>query len=509
MADLKRTTRRARLPRICWSLAAPSVEGLLAAARAIRPPAERFVEARLDYLEQPELGPRAMEGLRRARIPAVATLRSAIAGGNYGGPLEDQLRILAECGQAGAAIIDLEIESAERAARPALARLRQHARLLVSFHDHHATPQALPAVLGRLKRFKADYYKVATLSGSHADNAALLKLNTEGRGTVLALGMGEIAMPTRVLAVARGAPFTYGAVSADQPLAPGQITGKQLRSLYRIERLSEHTAVYGVIGNPIAHSLSPAVHNAAFSALRRDAVYLAFRVEALDDFLGALPAYCLAGFSVTIPHKQGMAQAVDWADAEARDIGAVNTVVVRRGRLHGYNTDLAGITAPLEKRLKLRGKRVLVAGGGGAARAAAFAVARRGARVFVVSRRLEQATELADQVGGEAVEREALSSAAFDAIIHATPLGMHPDTRSCFFSPGDLNAPLLFETVYTPLETALVRMARSRRMKVILGLEMFIEQAARQFELWMNARAPRRIMERAAVRALEGETPWT
>jgi len=509
MAGLKRTTRVARLPRICWSLAASSVERLLAAARAIRPPAERFVETRLDYLEQPELGPRAIEGLRRARIPAVATLRSAVAGGNYGGPLQDQLRILSECGAAGAAIIDLEIESAERAARPALARLRQHARLLISFHDYHATPEALPAVLRRLKRFKADYYKIATLSGSHADNAALLKLNAAGRGTVLALGMGEIAMPTRVLAVARGAPFTYGAVSADQALAPGQITGEDLRSLYRIGRLSERTAVYGVIGNPIAHSLSPAVHNAAFSALRRDAVYLAFRVEALDDFLGALPAYRLAGFSVTIPHKQGMAQAVDWADAEARDIGAVNTVVVRDGRLHGYNTDLAGITAPLEKRLKLRGKRVLVAGGGGAARAAAFAVARRGARVFVVSRRMEQATELADQVGGEAVEREALSSAAFDAIIHATPLGMHPDTRSCFFSPGELNAPLLFETVYTPMETALVRMARSRGMKVILGLEMFIEQASRQFELWTSARAPRRIMERAAARALEGETPWT
>jgi 3-dehydroquinate dehydratase/shikimate dehydrogenase len=498
-------------------VAAAAAEEVVRLARGIGPRAERFVEVRLDYLDDPGRAAGIMRGLKRAGVHTLATLRSTDAGGLYQGPVANQLRILQQAAEAGAEIVDLEIESAEKAGVDAVRALRGSAALLISFHDFHGTPERLDEVLAHLRRFKADYYKVVPTSLRHRDSAAILSLyrggsagkkpaGRAGKARLIAFGMGEVGAPTRVLSVARGAPFAYAALSADQPLAPGQFTGTELRECYRLDKISAKTQIYGVIGNPVAHSISPAVHNAAFAAAHRDAVYLAFRVEAIDDFRRALPAYRLAGFSVTLPHKEAIAQAADWIDAEARDVGAVNTVAVRGGQLRGYNTDMAGIVAPLARRLKLPGARILIAGTGGAARAAAFALARAHARVVIVGRRLEQATALAELVNGECIERNLLSGEQFDAIVHATPLGLAPDIESCFFSPGELNAPWLLETVYTPAETKLVRMARHRGIKVILGLEMFLEQAARQFELWTGKPAPRAVMERAARQALDIQT---
>ncbi len=503
-----------QLPRVCWTIAAATSEEVLAQARAIAPAADRFVEVRLDYLADPSQSEALIACLRRAHIPVLATLRSALAGGRYAGAVEEQLRILAGAARAGAQIVDVEIESGEQAGANALAAIRRTAGLLVSFHDFRGTPQDLPQVLGRLRAFPADYYKVVPTSNSHADNARILALYEQkpARGhaktsrpsklALMAFAMGEDGSATRVLSLAYGAPFTYGAAAGGPMVAPGQLAAAELLNVYRAARISAKTQIYGVLGNPIAHSISPAVQNAGFAAIRRDAVYLPFRVESLDDFLAALPAYRLSGFSVTLPHKEAMARAVNSVDAEAKEVGAINTVVVRGKKLLGYNTDLAGISVPLEKRMKLRNSRVLVAGTGGAARAAVFALARAGARVVVIGRRPEQAAALAELVSGEFLERNALSEEKFDAIVHATPLGMTPDVGSCFFSPGELNAPLLFETVYTPAETRLMEIARHRGMKVIAGLEMFLEQAVRQFELWTGRKAPRAAMERAARTAL-------
>lgn len=490
-------------------MAAPTVDEMVRRVRQLKPASERFVELRLDHLANPEDSPKAVHSAIRAQARVIATLRSTRAGGNFTGSVAEQLKVLKACAKAGAAIVDLEVESAEEAGKHAVEDMHGRAQLLISFHDFHETLDSLPEELKRLKAFRAGFCKIATMSNSHADNVALLRLNTPGKrakggqsAAVIAFGMGATGLPTRVLSLAHGAPFTYAAYTAAEAVAPGQITGEELRDSYRIKTLSPKTQVYGVIGNPIGHSISPAVHNAAFAAVRRNAVYLPFHVESLDDFLSAVRVYGLSGFSITIPHKEAMARAADWLDPEARDAGAANTVVVRKGKLHCYNTDIAGLIVPMEKRMKLRGARILVAGAGGAARAVAFGLARRKARVIVVGRRPEQAKALAEQVGGESIERNLLSGEEFDAIVHATPLGMYPDTESCFFGPGELNAPLLFETVYNPQETTLVQMARKRRMKVILGLEMFLEQAARQFDLWTGRKAPRAVMARAADQVL-------
>ncbi|MGH9510488.1 MAG: type I 3-dehydroquinate dehydratase, partial [Terriglobales bacterium] len=229
----------ADFPRVCWTLAVPTAEQVLARARQAKPQSARFVEVRLDFLREPQQGPEVIGALSRFRIQAIATLRSVFAGGRYGGSLEGQLRLLRACGNAGAEILDLEIESAEQAGRAAVAELRRSARLLLSFHDYLQTPEPVAAILKRLKVFPADFYKVVAHSSRHTENAALLRLNSKARGNgrVLAFALGEIGAPTRVLSVARGAPFTYGAFSNQEAVAPGQMTGQELLERYRLSRI--------------------------------------------------------------------------------------------------------------------------------------------------------------------------------------------------------------------------------------------------------------------------------
>jgi 3-dehydroquinate dehydratase/shikimate dehydrogenase len=255
----------------------------------------------------------------------------------------------------------------------------------------------------------------------------------------------------------------------------------------------------------VRHSISPAVHNRAFQARRADAVYLPFLVTPgqLKDFMllaGKLP---LTGFSVTIPHKQKIIRYLDHVDPLARRIGAVNTVWRKAGKWRGANTDAAGVTVPLERHVRIGKSSVLIAGNGGAARGAAFALAASGARLAVTGRNLDRVRALAAACGAEPLSREQAEGRTFDVLIHATSVGMAPRANECFFS-GRIPAKLVFDMVYNPLETMLLRNAKEQGAVVITGLEMFLEQAARQFEIWTGERAPRTVMEKAAVEALAG-----
>lgn len=491
----------ADFPRICLTVTGETPEELL--ENALQAGAlSRFVELRLDYLVQPEEGPAVARAVHRNGIHSIATLRGAAAGGKFQGSAEEQLAILGAAGKAGANLLDLEMEAAEHLGQASVRKLRKAAPLMLSFHDYRETPRNPAVVLTRLKAFPADYYKVVTLAGRHHDNAAVLDLMRNEKGRLVAFTMGEIGQPTRILCLVAGSPFTYAAPPAGGIDGLGQIPWEQMIGLYRANRIGPRTKVYGVVGNPVAHSLSPAVHNAAFSHVRRDAVYLAFCAEDFRDFRAALDAYRLSGVSVTMPHKKAAAGAVAWKDELATRAGAVNTMVLRGGKWQGYNTDMLGILGPLELRTRLPGSRVLVAGAGGVARAAALALADAGADVTVVARRSKQAADLAQQAGGNTLDLADLKRQKFDIIVHATPLGMSPNVEECFFTPQQLNARLLFETVYTPLETRLVKLARGRRIKVILGLEMFIDQAAAQFRLWTGRNPPHAVMEQAARAAL-------
>jgi 3-dehydroquinate dehydratase/shikimate dehydrogenase len=279
-----------------------------------------------------------------------------------------------------------------------------------------------------------------------------------------------------------------------------------MKRIYRAEQFDARTRVYGVIGDPIAHSLSPVMQNAGFAARRLNAVYLPFLTHDLRDFVDSVEPLGIKGFSVTLPHKERILRSLHRCDPPAEKIGAVNTVVVRSGgKLHGYNTDYVGVLWTLERRIKLRGSRVLIVGAGGAARAVAFALAQAGAEVFVTARRNQRAKHLARAVGGEAVERAAVRSMTFDAIVNATPVGMHPFVARSPLEADELNCRLVFDIIYRPQATKLLQMAARRGIQTVSGVEMFVAQGAEQWKIWIGDQAPVRAMRRAVLRMLSSE----
>lgn len=249
--------------------------------------------------------------------------------------------------------------------------------------------------------------------------------------------------------------------------------------------------------------MSPAIHNRAFQARQVYGVYLPFEVEAgkLSDFFRLVNELPVAGISVTIPHKQRVLRHLDTVDPLAKRIRAVNTVYREKEKLCGTNTDVLGVTVPLKQRMNLKGSSILVAGNGGAARAAIFAVLDQGARVTVTGRNPRRGGALAKACGVGYLARDKLEGRHFDALIHATPLGMYPDVKGCFF-PNRIPADLVFDMVYNPLETVLLKRARAGGKETISGLEMFLEQAAAQFETWTRRKAPRSVMRKAVLEAL-------
>jgi|SRR5579863_380815 len=492
-------------PRICIALGLPDASKLLEHARHEADAGETFLEFRLDHLDNPESGIKVIRDFLKQHPECIilATCRRHQNHGKFNGSVEEQLRILDLALRAGAQAIDLEIESAE-AASEKLSDFRGRAQIIISYHNFETTPQ-LDLLVKRMTRLPADAYKVVSAARKPSDNARVLALaRAHPRTPLVVLAVGELGFPTRVLSPAFGGLYTYAAGMATQGTAAGQVSARLLRHLYRIEKISRQAKVFGVIADPIRHSISPAVHNRGFQARRIDAVYLPFLVSPLHlrDFFVLAAKIPISGFSVTIPHKQKVIRYLDAVDPLARRIGAVNTVWRKAGKWRGANTDAAAVLVPLSKHLRPSQASVLIVGNGGAARGAACALIDAGSKVAIVGRNPDRVRALSRLCGAEPLLREQAEQRHFDALIHATPVGMFPNVNDCFFD-GKIPAEIVFDMVYNPLETVLVRRAREQSKSVVPGIEMFVEQAVRQFEIWTGESAPRQVMEKAALEALE------
>ncbi len=492
------------LDKICAVVAAEGSQALWRQfERALR--LTRTVELRLDWLSDDAEIARFLKRLaaRRPRATLIATCRRREAGGRYRGTIANQLVHLAEALRAGCDWYDLEIETARNCPQELLSVLVGEGRQLASAHSFKRLPGNLKRVEAELSRTLPDAIKIAAQCESLVESWKLLRL-ARGRRNMVAVPMGDAALAARVLALRAGSALAYAAV--ENATAPGQISLEDMKNLYRADQLTRKTRVYGVIGNPIGHSLSPVMQNAGFQARRVDAVFLPFLVRDLRDFLGAIEPIGIAGFSVTLPHKQTILRHLDGCDPLAAAIGAVNTVVVRGGgKLYGYNSDYVGVLRALENRIALRGTRVLIVGAGGAARAAAFALAQAGAAVCICARRPAKAKTLARAVGGEVVERRRAGREFFDAIVNATPVGMHPQAGVSPLEARELNCRLVFDTIYRPRVTKLLQLAAKRGIETVSGVEMFVAQGTAQWEIWTGERAPVEVMRRAALAALASE----
>jgi len=332
--------------------------------------------------------------------------------------------------------------------------------------------------------------------------------------------MGQAGRISRVLAAKLGMFLSFSCLSLAESSAPGQISVDHLRGLYRWDRIGPKTSVYGVVGFPVGHSLSPAIHNAAFESIGFDGLYLPLLVETayehfaafMDGFL-TRPWLDLHGLSVTIPHKENALRYLrrhdGIIDPGAQRVGCVNTIVISpQGALAGYNTDLDGaldaLTAGMGiSRPELADREVAVLGAGGAARALVAGLTDLGARVSIYNRTAERAQRLAAEFGATAVELSELPRASARIIINCTSLGMHPNIEDSPFPSASLSSDMIvFDTVYNPLRTRLLTEAVAAGARTISGADMLINQAAQQFYLWTGQPAPVHIMFQALKRLL-------
>ena len=319
--------------------------------------------------------------------------------------------------------------------------------------------------------------------------------------------MGDAGVVSRVLGLRAGAEFTFAAAPAGEETGPGQIAARTLLESYRVEEVDAATKVYGVAGDPVGKSLSPMMLNTAFRRETVNAVYLALQTASVEDLVALIAQVPIQGVSVTMPHKQSILPHLEHMDPLSKKIGAANTILrAQDGKLYGFNTDVAGVVVPLEKRMALKGSKVLVLGAGGSARAAVFGLRDKGADVFLLNRTPETAAKLAKQAGAKVIKREAVPKTSFDVIVNATPVGMAGQSGTSILSAEDLKTKYVFDLVYNPIDTPLIRLARQQGIPVITGVEMFVQQGARQFEIWTGKPAPEEEMLRVVVHALRQQS---
>lgn len=490
---------------ICVSIGRGRHRHVIAEHKHLAEQGAPLVELRLDYL-QSTINIKRL--LADRPCPVIITCRRSADGGKYPGTEEQRLLLLRSAIAEGVDYVDLEEDIAGKIPRYG------KTKRIVSFHDFQKTPTDLAGVHARLAPLQADIVKLATLANHPQDNLRMLELVRQAKVPTVGLCMGEIGMPSRILTGRFGAPFTYAAFHSDRALAPGQLSYQQMKEIYRYDQITPETEVYGVVADPVGHSLSPQIHNAAFAHLGMNRVYVPFRVPRGDlaDFIDVAPRLGVRGLSVTIPHKEAVLQKLHQVDGAVRAVGAANTVVYSDEKRIGYNTDYRAALDSLLAALKveegaaqespLTGKNCLVLGAGGVARAIAHGLHRRHARVTLASRTLARAKQLAERVGCAAVEWDRRFTVPADILVNGTPIGMHPHVDETPYDDGHLRAEMIvFDTVYNPENTLLIKLARQQGCAVVTGVDMFVRQAALQFQLFTGQEAPAGVMRETLKRA--------
>ena len=504
---------RSRIGKVCVAIVGSTAQEMVdKATEAVRE--NSFVEFRLDYLDKPLAAlPKLKQFLsERSEVTAIATCRRVSMGGKFKGTIAAELEILEKAAATGFHLIDVELQTCESMKRAQLDKLRGHgAALIISFHDFAATKD-LDEVFERIQKYHPEFVKVVSTAKHLSDNVAMMRFleRTRDLANVVGIVMGEQGIISRVLGLRAGSAFTFAAASVGEETGPGQIAARTLQETYRIDQLDAATKVYGVAGNPVKHSLSPLMMNTAFRRETVNAVFLALQTSRLTDLLTLVREVPISGLAVTMPLKTEILKHLERTDPLSEKVGACNTVVRSQdGKLYGFNTDVAAVVRPLERRLPLKGARILVIGAGGAARAAVFGLKDKGAEVFVMNRTPEPGQKLARQAKAKTFKREQLAKTSFDVILNATPAGMPGIKPQSVLEPKEINARLVFDLVYNPLETPLIRMAREKNIPVVTGVEMFVHQGARQFEIWTGKPAPEEEMLRVVVHALRQQAEVT
>ncbi len=491
---------------ICVTIGRGRHKSLLAEWEEAAEAGAELVELRIDCL-------RSVPNLRRILAkrftPCVFTVRRGVDGGLWRGDEEKRITLIREAIAAGVDYVDLEFDIAEQVPRYG------KTRRIISDHNFKAIPGDFEERLRGMEEQQADVLKFAVIARSLEESSSLLQLVRNAGVPTIGIAMGEVGTFTRVLGAKFGAPFTYAGFNPDRQFAPGMLRFSQLRKDYAYDQIDPETEIYAVIGDPIGHSLSPAIHNASYRHLGMNRVMIPLLVPTgrIRESLAALEWLNIRGLAVTIPHKEAIVPLLARKDGAIERTGSCNTVVVQPdGAWVGYNTDYRAAMESMEQALggkndagdsPLHSKQVLILGAGGVARSIAFGAARRGAGVTLCNRTEDRATKLAADVGCRTIDWSMRAGALVDVLVNCTPVGMHPNVDDSPIPPAGFRAGMLaFDTIYHPENTMFLKLARERDCSTVTGVDMFVRQAAFQFKFHTGLDAPEDLMRAVVKRKL-------
>ena len=482
-------------------------------------PLADLIEIRLDRIGHPGKE-RLAAFCREAPNPVIVTCNGPEAYGTFAGSHDELFDLYHDAAEAGARFVDIDWRLSLD-----LGEVEAPCHRIVSRHEPD-TPEDLDALHEEVQEvlYEGDVTKLVTHATSCEDGLRLLSWLRTTKG-VVSFCAGEAGSFTRVLAPVFGSPFTYcaPAVMPGEPTpeatAPGQVRVNDLMGLLPPGGISQETAVFGVVGNPVGHSWSPWVHGMALKAARLDAVYVGLEPSSFETFLELATDENFRGFSVTAPFKEAAFRATGQPDEGARRTAAVNTLVREKdGGWRGANTDVSAVRDTLEKAFRFHGRggdrpaavataHTLVLGAGGAARAAAWAVKSLGGRVTLAARREERARALATELEVEAVAWDGIPQVEYDALVNATPVGSAALDPEALVISEDWIRPgtVVFDAVYRPIRTPLLVAAAGRGCTPIPGGEWFVRQAVAQFKLFTHHDPDEELMRKAFEHAHEAE----
>ncbi|HEV3167787.1 MAG TPA: shikimate dehydrogenase [Isosphaeraceae bacterium] len=490
---------------ICVTIGRGRHKSLLAEWKAAAEEGAQLVELRIDCLRST---PNIKRIMSERYTPVVFTVRRGVDGGLWRLDEEKRLLLIREAIAAGVDYVDLEADIANKI--PRFGKTKR----IVSYHNFKKTPPDLEEYIHQLEDLDPDVIKFATLADSITEASKIIQAASQAKAPAVGIAMGEVGKFTRYLAGKFGAPFTYAGYNPDRQFAPGMPSFKDLKRDFFYDQIDAQTEVYAVIGDPIQHSLSPAIHNAAYRELGMNKVMLPLLIpdEKLQESLDALEWLDLKGLAVTIPHKEEIIKLLDQEDGAVERTGSCNTVVIENGRWVGYNTDYRAAMDSLEEAMggrtdsdisPLLNKQVMVLGAGGVARSIAYGLMRRGAGVILCNRSEERAIKLAEEVGCRTVDWAMRAGTLADVLINCTPVGMHPNVDETPIPPAGFKPGMIaFDTVYHPESTMFVKLARDRTCTTITGVDMFVRQAALQFKQFTGQDAPATLMRDVVKRKL-------
>ncbi|MCA9199451.1 MAG: shikimate dehydrogenase [Planctomycetales bacterium] len=462
----------------------------------------KLVELRLDYISG-EVNLKRL--IKDRKTPVIISCRRASDGGKWSGTERERLILLRSAIAEGVEYVDLEDDIADQV--PRFGKTKR----IISLHDFQKTPDDLEQVHARLAGLSADVVKLATMANNPHDNVRMLQLIANSAVPTVGMCMGDMGTPSRILAAKYGAPFTYATFHHERALAPGQLSYRHMSNIYHYESINAETQVFGVIADPIGHSLSPVVHNSAFQECDMNRVYVPFRVprEHLGQFIEDCKTMGVKGLSVTIPHKEAVLKYCTQLDDAVKGIGAANTLVFDGEQVVANNTDYhaamdsleASLGAPQKKDV-LKNRTALLLGSGGVAKALAFGLLSKGASVIVAARNPTKVASL-EKMGCRRIDWDARHTVNADIIVNGTPIGMHPNVDETPYEKHRLRPSMvIFDAVYNPEQTLLIKQAREKHCKVVTGVDMFVRQAAMQFQLFTGQDAPTELMRQVVKKCI-------